>query len=172
MNESIEIRLFQDGDSIAELTALLHRAYGQLAELGLRYHAAWQDDAITQERIDGAECYLALVGDELVGTLTFSDAARVRGCPWYDRPDVASFGQLGVEPAFQGRGIGRLLVETAERRAAETGAAELAVDTAEPAQHLIDWYARRGYRFIEYADWSPTRGTNYRSVILSLSVSR
>ena len=52
----------------------------------------------------------------------------------------------------------------AETCAERDGAAELALDTAEPARHLIDWYTRLGYRFIEYAQWDVT---NYRSVVMS-----
>ncbi|MBW1796697.1 MAG: GNAT family N-acetyltransferase, partial [Deltaproteobacteria bacterium] len=47
------------------------------------------------------------------------------------------------------------------------GASELALDTAEQATHLINWYERLGYRFIEYVDWDVT---NYRSVIMSKRV--
>jgi hypothetical protein len=51
-----------------------------------------------------------------------------------------------------------------EDLACAADASELALDTAEPALHLIDWYERRGYRFIEYVQW---RGKRYRSVIMS-----
>ena len=63
-----------------------------------------------------------------------------------------------------GQGIGSAMLELIENRAAELGAEELALDTAEGAIHLIDYYKKRGYRFIEYVDWDIT---NYRSVILS-----
>lgn len=56
-----------------------------------------------------------------------------------------------------------------EARAAETGAVEIALDTAEPATHLVAWYGRRGYRLIEHAQWGHT---NYRSVIMSKRVCR
>src|SRR3546814_2450807 len=51
------------------------------------------------------------------------------------------------------------LMALAEQRAAQTGAAEIALDTSESATHLIEWYARRGYRYIEYAQW---KQVNYR----------
>jgi hypothetical protein len=40
----------------------------------------------------------------------------------------------------------------------------MAVDTAEPATHLVAWYARLGYRPVETVQW---RGKKYRSVIMS-----
>ena len=116
-----------------------------------------------------AECgcdleFVAVADGVICGTILFRDASRTNGSPWYDRPDIASFGQFAVEPGLQSRGLGRRLVEHAEGRAAASGARELALDTAEPATHLVDWYTRLGYRFIEYAQW---QHTNYRSVILS-----
>jgi len=51
-----------------------------------------------------------------------------------------------------------------EARAAICGASEIALDTAEPATHLQDWYISRGYRPIEFAQWAHT---NYRSIIMS-----
>jgi hypothetical protein len=51
-----------------------------------------------------------------------------------------------------------------EAMARADGAREIALDTAEPAVHLVEWYARCGYRFIEYAQW---RGKRYRSVVMS-----
>ena len=71
---------------------------------------------------------------------------------------------MGVEPEFYGCGLGRMLMDHAEAAARADGALELAMDTAETADHLIDWYTRRGYRFIEYKQWDVT---NYRSVLMS-----
>ena len=56
----------------------------------------------------------------------------------------------------------------AEAWALEQRYRELAVDTAEPADHLVAFYSRRGYRFIEFAQWP---GKHYRSVILSKSLA-
>src|SRR4051794_11570226 len=168
LNGAVEIRLLGEEDSISELTQLLHRAYRPLADAGMRYVASWQDDDITRKRVARGECYLAFAGDRLAGTILFTDAAGTDGCPWYDRPDVASFHQFAVEPELQRFGIGAKLVEVCERRAADTGAGELGVDTSEHATHLIDWYGRLGYRIVGDADWS---ATNYRSVVLSKRVS-
>ncbi len=162
--EPIPIRPWQSTDSAAELTELLHRAYARLAGMGLRFWATHQSVAVTEERIAEGECFVAVADAVVCGTIVFRDAARTKGCPWYDRPDVASFGQFAVEPDLQSNGLGRRLIEHVEARAAASGAWELALDTAEPALHLVEWYTRLGYRFIEYAQW---QHTNYRSVVLS-----
>jgi GNAT superfamily N-acetyltransferase len=163
----ILIRPLSDYDSIAELTEMLHRAYARLAEMGLRFVATHQDEETTRHRIRNAECYVAEVDGRVVGTIAFRGPGTNGGCPWYERPDVAGFGQFGVEPALQGNGIGSALLDFVEARAKETGAAELALDTAESANHLIDLYARRGYRIVDNVKWEPV---NYRSVIMSKSL--
>jgi len=94
----------------------------------------------------------------------FKDAGNTSGTAWFDRPDVASFSQLAVEPWLQGRGIGGLLIRTAEERARESGAAHLALSTPEPATELVAMYRHKGYEVIERTSWS---GTNYQSVIMS-----
>jgi len=164
LGDSITIRPLLPTDSLVELTQLLHRAYAGLAAMGLRYMATHQSVEVTRSRVENGECFVALTDGAVCGTIVFKNTERTRGCPWYDRPDVASFGQFGVDPLLQAAGIGRRLMALAEERARVSGASEIALDTAEPAHHLIGWYTRLGYRHIEYADW---KHTNYRSVIMS-----
>lgn len=151
-----------------ELTELLHRAYARLGAMGLNYTATDQDAATTARRAARGECWVAVREGRVVGTITFHSPERARGSPWLDRPDVACFHQFGVEPELQGSGIGGRLLDLAERRAAESGAAEIALDTAEPATHLVALYGRRGYRIVEKAQW---RGKRYVSVIMSKPVA-
>jgi len=162
-----DIRLITPQDSIAQLTLLLHRAYARLAERGMRFVASHQDEQTTRCRIARGECYLAVHREQLIGTITLRDAEHTRGSPWLDRPDVANCGQFAVEPAFQCRGVGSRLLAFVEDRARTRGVAELALDTAEPAEDLIRFYATRGFRFIEYVQWD---SVNYRSVVMSKRV--
>ena len=159
-----QIRRLNADDNLTELTALLHRAYAGLAAMGLNFVATYQDVQTTQSRIEGAECYVAEIDGRVVGTITFRDCARTGGCDWYDRPDVASFGQFGVEPSLQGHGIGSALLAFVELRAKELGASEVALDTAEPAKHLLDYYSRHGYRIVDRVKWDVV---NYSSVIMT-----
>lgn len=143
---------------------LLHRAYAELAAMGLNFVATQQDDDTTLGRIKDAECFLADLNGRIVGTVLFRPPGTCRGSEWYDRPDVAVFGQFGVEPAEQGRGVGAALLDHVEKRARECNARELALDTAESAQHLLDFYGKRGFRIVGNVKWEPV---NYRSVIMS-----
>lgn len=164
----VVVRRLAGSDSIAELTKFLHRAYGGLAERGLRFVATHQSDDTTLRRTAAGECFVATLDDRLIGTVTLRAKGTGRGCDWYQRPNVACCEQLGVEPDLRGRGVGTLLLDVVEQRAWETGADEIALDTAEEAGDLTAWYRRRGYRFVEEADWDVT---NYRSVVLSKSLA-
>lgn len=159
------IRKFRNTDPVPEITALLHRAYKPLADRGLRFHATYQDDQVTRDRLARGEAYVGILDGSLVATVTLY-GPKPGACAWYARPEVAHFGQLAVEPALQGRGLGASLMALVESRARERGFAELALDTAEGASHLIAHYGKRGYRLIEHVQWDPSI-VNYRSVVLS-----
>ena len=165
MHTEPELRLMSEADSFDELTELLHRAYAELAARGLRFYATHQPVSATRDRASKGECWIALMHGRIVGTVTMMPPDRCSGSPWYDRPEVAKFGQLGVSPDLRGKGLGGRLITLAEDRARACGARELALDTAEEATHLIALYTARGYRFIEHVDWRPD--TNYRSVLMS-----
>jgi GNAT superfamily N-acetyltransferase len=141
---------------------MLHDAYAPLAAAGMRYVAAYQDTATMRERTERGETIVATDGD-VIGIVTLADVARTTGTPFYDRPDVAMFGQYAVRPSHQRRGIGSQLVNLVEERAREKGVRYLALDTAEQALHLIEMYKAMGFEHIEHAQW---KKTNYRSVIM------
>ena len=162
------IRPLAAHDDFVELTGLLHKAYGELARMGFRYMATHQSPEITRERCEHGTTFVVEFDGKLVGTITFYDPGQTGGSPWYDRDDVCSFGQFAVEPDLQRSGIGKQLMDTVELLAAESGASEIACDTAEGAEHLIGLYARRGYRIVGKADWTET---NYESVILSKEIA-
>lgn len=164
--DDVHIRDLEESDSILELTRVLNQAYAQLADMGLRYVATWQGEDITRRRLEGAECTVAVADGRLVGTLSLHPPDRDldHPHPHYAREDVAIFHQFGVLPDLQGQGIGGRLLDRAEARARELGAAEIACDTAVPANHLRRFYEKRGYRVVGRANWDMV---NYESLILS-----
>ncbi len=162
--KDILVRPWQDTDSLEELTDLLHRAYKMLADMGLRFLATHQDVETTRRRIEAGECFIAEQRGRIVGTITFYQAGAHSGCSYYTHPEVCHIGQLAVEPSLQRRGIANLLMNHVEEHARQIGFHEIALDTAETAHHLIDWYTRRGYRQVGFQQWDVT---NYRSVILA-----
>lgn len=168
MPEGPVIRRLQESDSIPAITRLLHEAYAPLAAMNLRFTATHQDDAVTRGRLSRGLPWVAELEGEIVATVTLYPAVSESGCcPWYREPGVFSFGQFAVRPDLQRHGLGTRLITLLENEAACRGATELALDTAEDAHHLIRWYEKLGFRFIQFADWS---STNYRSVVMSKSL--
>jgi GNAT superfamily N-acetyltransferase len=161
----IEIREFDpERDSITELTKLLNRSYKQLADMGFRYHATFQGDDVTKDRIADAYCLIGTKEGKIVATISYYDKCGRDYCSWYDKEGIGHFGQFGVEPEMQKNGIGSKLIQLIEDHSRERGDLELALDTAEGAEHLVRTYEKRGYRFMEYVQWPIT---NYRSVVMS-----
>ena len=158
------LRPLAETDSLAELTELLHRAYAALARSGLRFLGSWQDEEVTRRRVASCECWVAELNGRIIATATLRPPGRSAGTPWYQRRDVAVMGQFAVEPDLQGSGLGTALLQQLEVRAHALGVRHLAVDTAEGATRLIQYYERLGYVFVEYVQWEVT---NYRSVVLS-----
>lgn len=151
-------------DDLAELTALLHAAYRGLAERGLRFVATAQSVETTRERAESGECFVARSENGLAATITLYPPGYGEGTPWYRRPDVAHFGQFGVRPDLQGKGVGRAMARHIEQRARELGARHLALDTSDQAEHLVAMYERWGYRIVERVRW---QSVNYASVVMS-----
>jgi GNAT superfamily N-acetyltransferase len=169
----ITIRRLAPSDSIPEMTGLLHRAYAKQMAMGLKPLAGRQDDSVTKKRVFAGECYVAVehvplqagkVQQRIVGTILFHEVEEAEGPPWFTTDGVASFSQFAVDPDLQGHGIGASLLEKVEARTVETGCNELACSMAEPDTDLLNWYIKRGYRFVEHWQWPYT---NYRSAILS-----
>lgn len=158
------IRRLLAEDSIVDLTALLHRAYGPQVEMGLRPLAGRQSEEVTRARSSSGECFVALRHDRIIGTILFQETEDAKFPAFFLKPGVTHFSLLAVDPATQGRGIGRLLIDTAAARATELGAGELACSMAEPDTRLMEFYLRLGFRFVEHWQWPYT---NYRSAILS-----
>jgi GNAT superfamily N-acetyltransferase len=166
---AVSIRRLAASDSLSELTALLHAAYASLGAQGFNYTAVDQTEDATRTRIAWGECYVAEKDGHIVGTISFSDPMRSKGCPWFNRPEVSSLHQFGVLPQYQRRGVGGKLLAFVEDRARVSGAEEIALDTAEGATDLIGWYRRRGYRDVDHVQWDDK---TYRSLVMSKALRR
>ncbi|MEQ5843854.1 GNAT family N-acetyltransferase [Paraburkholderia acidicola] len=150
-------------DSFDELTAMLHRAFARLGEMGLNCTCVDQPVSITQARALSGDCHVAVCDGRIVGTMTLYAPDRDSPCELYRQNDVASVRQIGVEPEWQSRGIGAFMLAFAEHWAATRGYAELALDTPQPAAHLIAFYRRQGFRI---GDFMRFDGKRYDSAIL------
>ncbi len=156
------VRSFAEGDSAAELTRLLHRAYFDHAAEGRVFFASYQSVQDTAYRLGRGECWLALQAGELVGTVTV--AAPYEVPEGYPAPaGSGSFWQLAVDPSHRGTGLGQRLLTLAEERVAALGSAQVVIDTSAEAVDLVGWYRRCGYVPVGSWQWGVT---NYESVVL------
>lgn len=161
--KNITIRKFSEKDSISELVSLLHRAYKKLADMGLYFVATYISEEDMQKFIDKGECFVAVENGKIIGTILIYPKGK-NTPEIYNRDDIEVFGKFAVEPMYQCMGVGGMLMNYIENYVKEKGIKELALDTAEQAQHLIDYYSKRGYKPIGYQQWSVT---NYRSIVMS-----
>ena len=149
-----------------ELVDLLHRAYKQLADMGLYFVACNITEDEMKFFVDNGECFVAECDGKIIGTILLYPKGK-HNPEFYLREDVAVFGKFAVEPGLQKNGIGDMMMKYIEDYVKARGYNEIACDTAEQAHHLIDYYNKRGYKFVDYQKWNRT---NYRSVIMSKRV--
>lgn len=69
---TVQVRRFRNDDSVEQLTLLLHRAYADHAAAGRVFFASYQNPQDTQHRLSKGECWVAMNGNALVGTVTVS----------------------------------------------------------------------------------------------------
>lgn len=171
----IDIRPLAARDSLDALTELLHRAYAPLAAQGLNFTAATQTREDTARRAAEGQCFVAVWGGRLVGTVTAagpydqSSAPWTAAAPWLRDRDTAHLHQFAVDPPAQRQGLGRRLVSQCEQWARDRGYRLLALDTAEPATDLCEMYRRLGFIDVGHVQWE---GKSYRSVIMRKALDR
>ena len=161
----VEIRRFDPAsDSFDDLTDMLHRSFERLGSMGLNCTCVDQSAAVTRVRALRGTCYIAVCNGRIVGTMTLYARDWYSPCELYRSDGIASIRQFAVDPAYQGKGIGKLMLAFAEHWAATRGYAELALDTPRPAAHLIAFYRGQGFRIAALARMP---GKRYQSAILS-----
>ena len=158
------IRRLRPSDSLDGLTQLLHRAFSELALRGIECQCASQSLARTRERIERGECFIAVSGSEVIGTVTLEAVDRGSSISTYRDPATASVHQLAVEPSKQGAGVGRSLIAYATAWARARRYDRLALDTPEGAVRQVAWYFDRGFDIVETAH---VPGRAYASVVLA-----
>jgi len=144
----------------------------EVGELTVRAYAEWlvPDDFYVQHLRDAAtrareaEVYVALLGQDLAGTVTF--------CPqdsrWSEiaQPGEGEFRMLAVDPAHRRQGVAEALVGVCLERARELGYDGVVLSSLEvqaPAQRI---YQRLGFTRDPDRDWSPVEGVDLMAFVL------
>jgi hypothetical protein len=75
--DRIAYRRLLPTDDVELITELLHESYAPLAAGGMRFVASHQNAAVTKQRMDRGEAFVAADGDVIVGVITlFEPDAR------------------------------------------------------------------------------------------------
>lgn len=162
------IRRLRRDDSLADLTGLLHRAFGELALCGIECQSASQSVARTRARLERGDCFIAVSGGDVIGTVTLEDVDHGSSIRTYRDPATASVHQLAVDPARQGEGVGRSLIDCASAWARARRYDRLALDTPAGACRQVAWYLDRGFDRVETVH---VPGRRYASLVLAKPVA-
>lgn len=152
-----------DYPAVAELTLAAYRADGQLDEAAASYATTLADVA---GRARAGDLLVAVDGAEVLGSVLYVKPGSVYA--EISRPGEAEFRMLAVDPAAQGRGVGRALVLACVERAAAAGCAAVVIcvrDFAFAAQKL---YESLGFTRTPELDWSPHPGADLLALRLPL----
>ncbi len=93
-----------------------------------------------EEAIGNGDVYVGLAGAEIMGVVTTTR-----------QNDELEIGQLGVDPARQGEGIGSWLLGHIEQMARREQVKVLTLQTAEVMTHLLRLYTRHGFQITRKA---------------------
>ena len=169
MSDQTTIRAIHACDDLIAMTALIHAAYAPQAARGLRYWGTHQTPDDTRKRFEQGFGFVALMDDQLAGTITVRPPQPDSRVALYRHPYTWTISQFAVRPDLKGSGVGRKLHDHAIAFARSHGACTIALDTAAPAASLIAMYQRWGYELAGEADWRPH--TNYVSVVMRKAIS-
>lgn len=145
MDKNKSIRRATHAD-LTDLHAVVERAYrGDAAKAGWTHEA----DIIREGQRTSHDILAATIDDDNERLLVATDGDRIIGCVQIsDRGHgMAYLGLLTVDPQLQAGGLGKQLIEAAERFAVaafEAHAMEMTV--IDQRVELIAYYQRRGYR--------------------------
>ena len=143
-------------DDVPAIVALVESAYrGEASRAGWTTEADLlrgqrTDDAEVRALVSGENTRFVLVeerGSATDGDVEARDAGALLGCVLLkDEGACAYVGMFSVRPTMQARGLGRALLEEAERIARDELRRDVVRMTVIAQRNeLIAWYARRGY---------------------------
>lgn len=126
--------------SIPTLANIWHEVLGKtwMPEVGIEEIESWYHEWLNH---DMPLAYVALYDDIPVGacSLQLNDGVRPDLAPW--------LGDLVVDPSYQKKGIGKMLIDATANKAAELGFSKLYLFTFDPT--IPDYYTRLGWKKID-----------------------
>jgi ribosomal protein S18 acetylase RimI-like enzyme len=130
-------------DDVPALHTLVEGAYrGEASRAGWTTEA----DFLEGQRTDGEELTTLVRGPSTRLLLAHRDAELVGCVLLREENGCAYLGMLSVRPDLQAAGVGRALLDEAERVArVDLGRAEMRMRVISLRDSLLRWYERRGY---------------------------
>lgn len=128
---------------VPAVVGLVERAYrGDPSRLGWTTEAELLDGQRTdpKEVLDliasrRSQILVALEGEVMLGTMALTDEG-----------DAFYFGMFAVEPTAQSKGVGRAMLDEAERIGRALHKPRMRLTVIAQRRELIAWYGRRGYQ--------------------------
>lgn len=145
-----------------QITDLLHRSYKRNLDAGLNFAAATQSAQVTSNIMNCGKTLVALVDDNLIGTMTvlphFDDCSNVV----YSEECCVSLHMIAIDINWQGNKILEKMILEITKVYSETK--NIMLDTSEKAEGLIRYYELLGFEIVKTHKWE---NTNYLSVVMN-----
>lgn len=159
---NIDIRDCREEDCSAVADIIL-RAYAP----GVAADDPYREDlADTAGRMREAQVLVAWWGGQAVGTITVCPPGSMHS--EIAQADESELRMLAVAPEWQGRGIGRALLQAVIARARVAGYAALVLSSAPWMTHAHHLYARLGFLRTPERDWHPRADVALATYLLDL----
>ncbi|QBJ95178.1 GNAT family N-acetyltransferase [Rhodococcus sp. ABRD24] len=149
-------------EAVGELTAQVYVEGGFVADSD-RYASQLRD---TKTRAEQAEVVVALIGGEIVGSVTIAE-------PTSPFADVAGDGELefrmlAVAPSARGKGVGSALVRHVLDIAYDRGDRAVVISTQPEMVEARRIYDRNGFVPVPERNWAPAPGIELTALVREL----
>lgn len=129
-----------DYETVGDLTLAAYQGLAGFTNTG-GYEDELKDVA---SRVQGAEVFVALLGDEIVGGITFVADSASPLSEW-DDAGAAGVRMLAISPEHQGKGLGRALTAFTIDRARDLGKARLLLHSTDFMHSAHRLYETMGF---------------------------
>lgn len=157
----IDLQRASESD-LAGLAELMNAAYGGTGDVAGWTHVK---DFLVGDRTSVSALRAEIQASPRAQLLVVRNPATgaLRGSVWLEprSATVWYLGSLTVDPREQNSGLGRRILDAAERRMAEFGAARVVIDVLNVRGSLLAWYERRGYKLTGESHAFPYEDNRY-----------
>jgi predicted N-acetyltransferase YhbS len=126
-------------EDIPGVVEVYHSAYRENKRMGFPSSVLECDTEAVADWLRNRTVFVATDGKEVVGVVQL-----IPRSDW----ETLEIGRLAVVPDHQGKGIGQLLLESAEEHAKANGYDSIRLRTLSGHPFLEDWYQQEGYERI------------------------